>query len=295
MQEHIVAVFDSDTSAAEAARELQQAGIPASSIRQYRRDGEIEQRQETQDSGGGFWSWLLGEEGGTADLPRHHRSYDRSVDSGRAVLAVTIADDTQIHRAIELIDAHHPVEINEETEEGDEASSTAGLTTGAGTQTGAWASGNTRTAATSTSGSAGVRSTGSVADTAQGRREETIPLAEEELEVGKRVVDHGTTRIRRYVVETPVEREVTLHGERVSVERRRPVAGTEAPGTAAFEERTVEVHESEEVPVVRKNAHVAEEVVVRREETERQEKVRDTVRREDVEITGDGKRSPKSR
>ncbi len=60
------------------------------------------------------------------------------------------------------------------------------------------------------------------------------------------------------------------------------VAG--APG--AFEERTVEVRETEEVPVVAKQAQVVEEVVINREATERTETVRDTVRREEVEITG---------
>jgi stress response protein YsnF len=85
------------------------------------------------------------------------------------------------------------------------------------------------------------------------------------------------------VVETPVEREVTLHGERVTIERRRPVDA--AARGHSFEERTVEVRETEEVPVVEKTAHVAEEVAVRKEETERTETVRDTVRREEVEIT----------
>ena len=35
--------------------------------------------------------------------------------------------------------------------------------------------------------------------------DEVIPLAEEQLEIGKRTVDRGTTRVRRYVVEKPVE------------------------------------------------------------------------------------------
>ena len=97
------------------------------------------------------------------------------------------------------------------------------------------------------------------------------------------MVDRGATRVRRYVVERPVEREVTLHGERVTIERRRPVE-TSAPGHA-FEERTVEVRETEEVPVVEKSARVVEEVAVRKEATERTETVRDKVRREEVEVT----------
>ncbi len=48
----------------------------------------------------------------------------------------------------------------------------------------------------------------------------TIQLSEETLAVGKRVVNRGTTRIRRFVVETPVEEQVSLHDERVTIERR---------------------------------------------------------------------------
>ena len=84
-------------------------------------------------------------------------------------------------------------------------------------------------------------------------RDEVIPLAEEQVEIGKRRVDHAT-RIRRYVVETPVERQVTLRDETVEIERRRPVEGT-SPGAGAFEERTVEVHTSSEQPEVTKTAN----------------------------------------
>jgi uncharacterized protein (TIGR02271 family) len=108
---------------------------------------------------------------------------------------------------------------------------------------------------------------------------------EEQLDIGKRTVDRGTTGIRRYVVETPVEENVTLHGERVTVERRQSIEATAAHGTGAFEERVVEVRETAEEPVVAKTARVAEEVVVGREATARTETVRDTVRREEVEVT----------
>jgi hypothetical protein len=53
--------------------------------------------------------------------------------------------------------------------------------------------------------------------------EGTIRLAEESLAVGKRAVIGGTTRVRRYVVETPVEEQVTLQDETVVIDRR-PVA-----------------------------------------------------------------------
>ena len=83
-----------------------------------------------------------------------------------------------------------------------------------------------------------------------------------------------------------MEQNVSLKGERVTVERRTPI-GTAAPGSSAFEERAAEVRETAEEPVVAKTAHVVEEVVVGREATERTETVKDTVRREDVEVSTD--------
>jgi len=53
-------------------------------------------------------------------------------------------------------------------------------------------------------------------------------LAEEQLGIGKRTVDRGTTRIRRYVVEKPVEESVNPRTERVTVERRQPIEGATA-------------------------------------------------------------------
>ncbi len=55
----------------------------------------------------------------------------------------------------------------------------------------------------------------SYADTAKrdtAGNEHVIALAEEILTVGTRKVSNGTTRVRRYVVETPVERQVTWSG-----------------------------------------------------------------------------------
>jgi hypothetical protein len=69
-------------------------------------------------------------------------------------------------------------------------------------------------------------------------REERIPVAEERLNVGKREVNQGRVRVRSYVVETPVQEQVNLRQEHVSVERRpvdRPVTGKEN----LFQERTM--------------------------------------------------------
>lgn len=117
--------------------------------------------------------------------------------------------------------------------------------------------------------------------------EEVIPLGEEVLEVSKRTENRGTVRIHRYVVETPVEKQVTLQSERVVVERRRP---TEDKVTGEIlTEVTVEVVETAEVPVINKRARLREEIVVRTEHTQHVETVRDTVRRDEVDIQQPGK------
>jgi hypothetical protein len=112
--------------------------------------------------------------------------------------------------------------------------------------------------------------------------EEVIPLGEEVVEIGKRTENRGTTRIRRFVVETPFERQLTLHSERVVVERRRPVS--DRVTGEILTEVTVEVVETEEVPTVAKRTHLREEIVVRTERTQRVETVRQTARRDEVEI-----------
>ncbi len=118
--------------------------------------------------------------------------------------------------------------------------------------------------------------------------EEVIPLGEEVLEVGKRTENRGTARIHRYVVETPVEERVTLQSERVVVERRRPVS--DKVTGEILTEVTVEVVETAEVPTIEKRARLREEVVVRTERSQHVEVVRETVRRDEVEIQQPGER-----
>jgi stress response protein YsnF len=111
--------------------------------------------------------------------------------------------------------------------------------------------------------------------------EQVIAVGEEVLNVGTRVVPGKTTRVRRVVVEQPVEQDVTLHSETVVVERRRPQASN---GQDVLTEVTVEMSETNEVPVVSKSVHLVEEVLLRKEVTARTEKIRETVKRDKLEI-----------
>lgn len=111
-----------------------------------------------------------------------------------------------------------------------------------------------------------------------------IPIIEEELQVGKRVVETGGARIRSRIIERPVEESIRLRVEHVHIERNpvnRPA--TEAD-LANFREGEIELREQAEVPVVGKEARVVEEVRLGKDVEERQETIHETVRRTDVEI-----------
>ncbi|MGI4791288.1 MAG: YsnF/AvaK domain-containing protein [Janthinobacterium lividum] len=109
----------------------------------------------------------------------------------------------------------------------------------------------------------------------------TIPIVEEDLQVGKRTVERGGARIHTFVTERPVEAQVTLRDETVTVDRR-PVdrLATEAD----FQTKDITLTETDEEAVVSKTARVVEEVVVGKTATDRTETVRDTVRRTEVDV-----------
>jgi uncharacterized protein (TIGR02271 family) len=125
----------------------------------------------------------------------------------------------------------------------------------------------------------------------QGRGQRTVdegkvkaPVVEEDLQVSTRQVPRGGVRLYTRVSEQPVEREVHLRDEQVHVERRPVDRPASEADLAAFKEGTVEVTETDEEPVARKQARVVEEVVVSKDVAEHTETVRDTVRRTEVEV-----------
>lgn len=65
---------------------------------------------------------------------------------------------------------------------------------------------------------------------------------------------------------------------------RRPVDRPVQAGDEAFRDRTVEMSETEEEPVVSKTARVVEEVQLGKEQRERRERVEDTERHTEVEV-----------
>jgi uncharacterized protein (TIGR02271 family) len=232
MEEIIVAVFDTAAHAQAAVQDLRSAHVPEAAIATHT-------AATAQNRDSGFWSNLFGGE------PGHDTAfYDRTLVAGSTVVTIRTPED-MITGVLEILDRHHPIDI-------DERASSYGLAT-----TGA-------------------------AHTAPPDAEQTLQLSEEQLQVGKRLVNRGTTRIRRFTTERPVEEQVTLHDEKIVVERR-PVTDHRV-GEGSFTDRVVEMTETGEEAVIGKTTRVVEEVVVGKQATDRVETVRDTLRREDVEI-----------
>lgn len=122
------------------------------------------------------------------------------------------------------------------------------------------------------------------AGTAMPSEETTLPVMEEEMQVGKRPVVKGGVRVYTRMTERPVEEQVRLREEKVRVERHPVDRPADEGEMAAFQEGSIELSETAEEPVVSKRTRVKEEVTIGKEATERTETIRDTVRGTDVQV-----------
>jgi stress response protein YsnF len=123
-----------------------------------------------------------------------------------------------------------------------------------------------------------------VADRNRNVESTTIPVIEENVQIGKQQVRTGGAYIKARIVEKPIEKTVNLKEERLNIERNpvdRPANSTDFD---TFKEGVIELEEHREVPVVNKEARVVEEINVNKEVSERTETVRDTIRKTEVDI-----------
>jgi uncharacterized protein (TIGR02271 family) len=223
-----------------------------------------------QDSGGGDSRPL-----GNLYLSNDDRhAYGEGLRRGGFLLCAEVETGEDHERIIQLLEQSSSVDLEERQQswknEGWQPFSGGPTGSGEGATTGQGATGQSATAS------------GNVVE------EQRIPIVEEELRVGKREVTRGGARVRSYVREVPVQEQVTLREEHVSVERR-PVQqqqAAQATGNAEelLQDREVEMRETKEEAVVQKVASVREEVVVRKTAEEHVEQVSDTVRHTEVDV-----------
>ena len=258
--ETIVAVYDTAAHAQAAVASLKSAGVPADAIGMHANPTGMSTSTTTTSPirEEGFWASLFG------GAPDHDTTvYEQSVASGSTVVSVN-APEQHVSKVYEILESHQPVDI-------DERAASYGLT-------------QTTTDTVRQPVASAKPAVMPAASMTPSRTDDAgmLQLSEEKLAVGKRVVNRGGTRIRRFVVETPVEESVSLHNEKVVLERH-PVTDGRALNDS-FTDKTIEMTETAEEAVVSKTARVYEEVGLRKEVSDRVETVRDTVRKEEVEI-----------
>jgi len=254
--DRIVAVFESTAKAAEARQALVGAGIDNG-------------RMELLDNRTDLDNWAAFKRHSLPDDDTH--LYAEGLRRGHAILVIN-APAGEHDRVMQVLARFSPIDIDEHATQW-RKTGWSGVHPGKAAWDARRMTQTTTTAATAAS--TGTRS-----------EEQVIPVYEEELKVGKRVVEQGNVRVRVYTVEHPVQEGLTLREERVAVERR-PVDRPASPTGEAFRDRTIDVTTHREEPVIGKEARVKEEIVVRKEADQRTETVRDTVRRTEVEVEDD--------
>ncbi|HLN19888.1 MAG TPA: YsnF/AvaK domain-containing protein [Bacteroidales bacterium] len=114
--------------------------------------------------------------------------------------------------------------------------------------------------------------------------EASIPVIDEEVNVGKRQVRRGGVRVRSRIISRPVEETLRLREEHIRVERTPVDRDATDADLDNLSDETVEVHAYGEEPVVSKRSRVVEEVRVGKEVRERKETVRERARKTEIDI-----------
>lgn len=275
MQNTVVGVYDSYAQAQNVMNELLSSGFSRSDVQLSPDESTTSSTASSSDSGnsgiGHFFRSLFGME----DEREHRDVYSEAVRRGSVVLTVNAGSDEQRDRATEIMNRYDPIDIDERSTQWRSQGWTgydesAPMFTESEVEKDRTLYGQSRTGSTSQS----------VTDKDSTR----IPVIEEELKIGKRMVQRGGVRVYQRMTETPVHESVQLREEHVKVERHRVDEPASEADLAAFKEGSVELRETGEEAVVSKSARVVEEVVVGKEVTQETQDINDTVRRTDVEV-----------
>lgn len=263
-QEKIVTLFDSAQQAEAAKRNLVKAGFSDRDISLI--SGERLQQEGHSVRHPSLWQRLFGH---TVDQDQAD-VYTRAMDKGGVVLTLRTEEET-LARAMTILHSHDSVEVPSRMQSSVEKGTRApGIDPTAGKQFAGEI--NDRQAEPQRSSLTGDESEADI-----------LRLAEEQVEVGKRLVSEGSTRVRRYTVTDSVSEDISLHEQHADI-FRRSVNEPALAGEVDWSEKTVEVAETHEQPEINKTTHVKEEVVVRTAGSDRTETINDTVRRQEVDI-----------
>jgi uncharacterized protein (TIGR02271 family) len=246
--EKVVSVYDNKDKAKAALNVLQRSGVDTSNVSILDRNN-LEGIDDHQHIG--LWRRLFGQ-----NVWEHEADvYGDTLKKGGAILSVR-APKERVAKIMSVLDVHDPVDVHERAEK---------IGTDVPLEAKALVPGAVPPSAT------------------KAEKEEVLRLAEEQMNVGKRIFETGTTRIRRFVTERPVEQQVNLHEEHAKVVRKA-ITDPNYISDIDWSDKEYSITETAERPVVSKTARVVEEVALGKEGSERTETVRDTVRRQQVDV-----------
>jgi uncharacterized protein (TIGR02271 family) len=207
----------------------------------------------------------------------HAKIYAEGVEHGNTLVVVR-TDAAQANRASDIMNRHNPVDIENRGTMREQRRDTMPVT---GTDQRDFD--RTRTDQRDFDRTRNDKDIPVTGDT-------TIPIVEEQMRVGKREVEKGGVHVEKHTRETPVEEDVNLREEHINVERRPVDRDATEADFNAFKEGSMDLTERSEEAVVDKRARVTEEVHIDKDVHERTEKVQDTLRHDEVEVTKTGGR-----
>ncbi len=118
--------------------------------------------------------------------------------------------------------------------------------------------------------------------------EAAVTLSEERLQVGTQAQEAGRARLRKYTTSETETVSVPVTKEKLVVERSAASGQATTTGGIADTDQVEEITLREERPVVAKETVAVEEVRVGKEQVTEQHEVTDEIRKEHVEIEGEG-------
>ncbi len=210
--------------------------------------------------------------------------YSTAATRGKSIVTVHAASSDDAEKAADILDDCGAMNVDEDADGYNNYDTTTGATpVGVFNET-AGASASTVDTDMDTTGIYGKNKSTGINDSDDFAGKKSINVIEEELQVGKRTVETGGVRLKSRIVERPVEENLRLREERVYVNRNTVNRAATDADFDAFKEGEVELREHAEVPVVSKEARIVEEVSLGKETNERNETVRDTVRKTEVDV-----------
>ena len=257
----IVALYDDAATAAQVAKELSDYGISRNSVK-------------IVDSADASLSSMLTQGGLPADDARY---YVEGVRQGGTLVSVR-AEENETDATVDIMNRYQPIDVHDRAATWrDSGWSDETTVQTRSTQTSA------DTMRTDTMRTDTMR-TDTMRNRDQIEGETTIPIVEEEIRVGKRQVAGGGVRVNTHMEERPVEEQVRLREESVTVERRAVDRPANASDLTTFKEGEFEVSAMREEAVVEKQARIVEEVVIKKQADEHTETIHDTMRRTEVDV-----------